>query len=283
MKKVIPLLFVFCTALAITAGVLLPGFVSSAQDRKLQKTIRTYKTEGIQFHPVAQVLDSLQLIAGKNYCAIDFSGGGSPDDQGPFSTKVRLNADGAYKAALEALRFLKEQGAVGIEQGSYPIHSEKAQLAISMDQSTCAVVWDCELRDDRAGPEVDMLIDDQSGKMLSLNVVLNEAPISVKGENSPEKTANNFFMRLATVFSNYYGLQCKKVDLDPPIQWNSNLSRLKGSPDHYYDVTGSAILEDKSGATLEIPVKSYGGTYQFNNCDEIIAAQSGWMNVGESK
>lgn len=267
MKKLIPVLFVLCTALAITAGFLLPCFVSSAQDITLQKTTRTYETKELQFHPVAQISDSLRLVAGK-YTSVNFSRikNARVTYSASLSSEVRLNADGAYKAALEALRFLKEQGAVGIESKGYPIHRENTQLAISADQSTSAILWECELRDDNAGQLVDMLIDDRSGKMLSLDVVSNVNPISAKGENSPQKKANDFFVHLATIFSRYYGLQCKTVKLDP-VQWDSNFSQLNGLTDRYYTVRGVALLEEKSGEMLTLPLGTYCGTYEFNNCD----------------
>ena len=267
MKRFIPILFAFCTALAIAAGFLLPGFVSSAQDKKLQRTTRTYETKGLQFHPVAQVSDSLRLVAGKS-TMIDLSRNKRPNARRvpttALSGECRLSADGAYKAALEALRFLKKQEAVGIEPGGYPIHRESAELAISEDQSTSAVLWECELRDDNAGQLVDMLIDDRSGKMLSIEVVSNTNPLAPNGGKSPQKLANDFFVRLATIFSDYYGLQYKTVQLGP-AQLDSDFSRLNGLPDCYYTVRGSAVLEGKSGETLTLPLETYCGTYIFNS------------------
>lgn len=267
MKKVIPVLFVLCTALVITAGFLLPGFVFSAQDSKLQKTTHTYETKGLQFHPVAQVSDSLRLVAGKS-TMIDLSRNKRPNARrvptAALSGECRLSADGAYKAALEALRFLKKEGTVGIEPEGYPIHRESAELAISEDQSTSAVLWECELRNDKAAQLVEMLIDDRSGKMLSIDVVSNTNPLAPNGEKSPQKLANDFFVRLATIFSDYYGLQCKTVQLGP-AQLDHEFSRLNGLPDCYYTVRGSAILEEKSGKTLTLPLETYCGTYLFND------------------
>lgn len=269
MKKFIPILFVLCTALAITAGFLLPGVVSSAQDRKLQKTTRTYETKGLQFHPVAQVSDSLRLVAGKS-TIIDLSRNKRPNAHrvptATLSGECRLSADGAYKAALEALRFLKKQGAVGIEPGGYPIHREIVELAISEDQSTSAVLWECELRDDNAGQLVEMLIDDRSGKMLSIDVVSNTNPLAPNGGGKPQKLANDFFVRLATIFSDYYGLQYKTVQLGS-AQLDRNFSQLNDLPYCYYNVRGSVTLCDESGKTLILPLGTACGTYVFNSLD----------------
>ena len=222
MKRFVPILFVFCTALAVTVGFFLPGFVSAMQDQELKTKVNTYEAANLQFHPVAQLKDSLQLLAGE-YTTVNLDGGSN------------LDADGAHQAALDTLKFLTEHGAVGILSEGYPGHTETPILAVSADKTMSAILWRCGLYNDRAGRWIDILIDDNSGKMLAFSIISDQKVISGQAAKNVQEQAHDFSSKLAGICADYYGWKIEDVQLGDAVQ----LDHSSG-----YSIKGSISISD---------------------------------------
>lgn len=265
MKRFVPILFVFCTVLAVAAGFLLPGFVSAMQDRGLQAKVNTYETDSLQFHAVAQITDSLRLLAG-GYTKVKLERGSS------------LDAEGAYQAALDALQFLIKQDAIGILPEGYPNHSETPFLAVSSDQSMSAVLWRCELYSNSTGKWINMLIDDNTGKMLAFGIVPDQEVISGQAEKSVREQASDFCNRLASTCARYYGWEAKDVQLDDAVHLddasnyliksdlqNSSYRIMYSDSSPGYSIKGSVTMITDSGESLTFPLTIIGNLYAFNS------------------
>lgn len=265
MKRFVPVLFVFCTALAVTAGFFLPGFVSSMQDQELKTKINTYEAASLQFHPVAQLKDSLQLLAGE-YTTVNLDGGSN------------LDAGGAHQAALDTLKFLTEHGAVGILSEGYPGHTETPILAVSADKTMSAILWRCGLYNDRAGRWIDILIDDNSGKMLAFSIISDQKVISGQAAKNVQEQARDFFSKLASICADYYGWKIEDVQLGDTLQLDNSSGYLMKSDSQNssyrimysdsssgYSVKGSVTMITDTGESLTFPLTILGNRYAFNS------------------
>lgn len=235
MKRTVPLLFICCTVLTAVAGFLLPGFLSGAQDGKIQAKTGVYETDAIRFHPIAQMEDSLRLL----------KDGGHPSINLPQKDGEKLNTEEAHQAALDALGFLKKNGAPGIVPNGYSIHVEESFLAISSDSTRSAIVWDCGFYQNEEGDSVNMLIDDSSGKMLAFKV---ESSHRITAENGEEYSAEALAKFLPKICSVYFG-------------WKFEITRAD-SPFH-----GEFTLIDQAGNALTFPYRVSDKAYTFNSTD----------------
>ena len=237
MKRTVPLLFVCCTILTAVAGFLLPGFLSGAQDGKIQAKTGVYETDIIRFHPVAQMEDSLRLLKDDGHTLSLFQKDGG-----------KRNIDGAHQAALEALRFLEKNGAPGIVPNGYSTHTEMPFLAVSSDNARSAVLWECGFYHKEGGDLVNMIIDDSSGKMLAFKVASSHRIIAEKEE---EYNAEPFAKRLSKICSIYFGWKIKAAKTESPFK-------------------GEITLTDQSGNALTFPYKVANNSYTFNSTDFVI-------------
>lgn len=232
MKRTVPLIFVCCTVLTAVAGFLLPGFLSGAQDGKIQAKTGVYETDAIRFHPVAQMEDSLRLLEDNGHTFISLY----------QKNCGKLNADGAHQAALEALQFLEKNGAPGIVPDGYSSHIEAPLLGVSSDNTRSAVLWECELYHNSEGGTVKFLIDDSSGKMLAFNVESTHRIISAEEE---EHNAEPFVKRLSKICAVYFGWKIKTCKQESPFH-------------------GEFTLTDQAGNILTFPYKINDDFYTFN-------------------
>ena len=243
MKRFVPILFIFCTAIAVTVGFFLPGFVSAMQDQELKTKVNTYEATSLQFHPVAQLKDSLHLLAGE-YTTVNLKGGSN------------LNADGAHQAALDTLKFLAEHGAVGILSEGYPDHTETPVLAVSADKTMSAILWRCGLYNTRIGRWIDILIDDNSGKMLAFSIISDQKVISGQATKNVQEQTHDFNSKLASICTDYYGWKIENVQLGDAVQLDNSSG---------YSIKGSISISDGSGDLLTFPLRIFGNLYAFNS------------------
>lgn len=243
MKRFVPILFIFCTAIAVTVGFFLPGFVSAMQDQELKTKVNTYEATSLQFHPVAQLKDSLHLLAGE-YTTVNLDGGSN------------LNADGAHQAALDTLKFLTEHGAVGILSEGYPGHRETPVLAVSADKTMSAILWRCSLYNTRIGRWIDILIDDSSGKMLAFSIISDQKVISGQATKNVQEQTHDFYSKLASICTDYYGWKIENVQLGDAVQLDNSSG---------YSIKGSISISDGSGDLLTFPLRIFGNLYAFNS------------------
>ncbi|MEA4813366.1 MAG: hypothetical protein VB112_00450 [Oscillospiraceae bacterium] len=243
MKRFVPVLFIFCTALAVAAGFFLPGFVSAMQDQELKTKISTYEAASLQFHPVAQLKDSLQLLAGE-YTTVNLDGGSN------------LDTDGAHQAALDTLKFLTEHGAVGILSEGYSGHTETPVLAVSADKTMSAILWRCGLYNDRAGRWIDILIDDNSGKMLAFSIISDQKIIFGQARKNVQEQAHDFSGKLASICTDYYGWKIEDVQLGDAVQLDNSSG---------YSIKGSISISDDTDDLLTFPLTIFGNRYAFNS------------------
>jgi hypothetical protein len=242
MKRAIPILLVFCALLAIVSGFFLPSFVSSMQDQKLKTKVNTYETSSLQFHPVTQLKDSLQLLTGEY--TTEYLENGS-----------NLDADGAHQAALDTMQFMKAQGAAGILSEEYQDHTEAPFLVVSADKTMSAIMWRCSLYNQNLDEWVDILIDDSSGKMLSFNMISDQEILTGQSTEDIEGQAYKFSSKLADIYSNYYGWKIEDVRVNGALT-KDNLSG--------YSTKGSIKMRDDEGNLVVFPLTISGKQYTFN-------------------
>ena len=242
MKRRIPILLIFCALLAIVLGFFLPSFVSAMQDQKLKTKVNTYETSSLQFHPVAQLKDSLRLLTGKY--TTEYLENGS-----------NLDADGAYQAALVTMQFLMDQGAVGILPDGYPKHTETPVLMVSEDKTMSAAMWRCGLYSQKINKWIDILIDDSSGKMVAFNIISDQEILTGQSTKDVKEKAYEFSSKLADICSDYYGWKTESVQVDDTLQID-NL--------HGYSIKGSIRMRDDGGEVVEFPLTISGNLYAFN-------------------
>lgn len=253
MKRFVPVLFVFCTALAVAAGFFLPGLVSAVQDQELKTKINTYEAASLQFHPVAQLKDSLQLLSGE-YTTVHLDGGNN------------LDADGAHQAALNTLKFLTGHGAFGILSEGYPDHTETPILAVSADKTMSAILWRCGLYNNRAGRWIDILIDDNSGKMLAFDIISDQKVVSGQATENVQEQAHDFSYKLASICADYYGWKIEDVQIGDAVLEEVQLGdavQLDNSSG--YSIKGSISISDDSDDLLTFPLTIFGNLYAFNS------------------
>ncbi|CAB1248096.1 MAG: hypothetical protein SOH93_05385 [Oscillospiraceae bacterium] len=242
MKRAIPILLIFCALLAIVSGFFLPSFVSAMQDQKLKTKVNTYETSSLQFHPVTQLKDSLQLLTGEY--TTEYLENGS-----------NLDGDGAYQAALDTMRFMAAQGAAGILSEKCPDHTEMPFLVVSADKTMSAIMWRCALYSKSFNKWIDILIDDSSGKMLAFNMISDQAVIDAQSTKDAKEQANKFSSKLADICSNYYGWKTENVQINGVLT-KDNLSD--------YSIKGSIKMRDDGGDLVVFPLTISGDQYTFN-------------------
>lgn len=242
MKRFIPILLIFCVLLAIVSGFFLPSFVSAMQDQELKTKINTYETSSIQFHPVAQLKDSLRLLNGE-YTTEDRENGS------------HLDADGAHQAAVDTMQFMTAQGAVGILSEGYQGHTEAPFLVVSADKTMSAIMWRCSLYSENLNKWIDILIDDSSGKMLSFNMISDQDVIDTQSTKDVKEQAYELSSKQADVYSNYYGWKIENVQVNDILP----IANLSG-----YSIKSTIEMRDDEGNLVVFPLTISGNQYTFN-------------------
>lgn len=157
---------VWLTAAALTLlllGILLPDIVSAAQSRSVTAGQQQYEVETIQLQTLeasAGLYDVLRLVSGE-YRTMSLTGGNV------------LTEDEAYLKAIQTLEFISGYK-LNIHLQDYTVHKETPVLVYTEDGETAAVLWQCELLDYTNDISIYMLIDDESGKMVSFQYLAAE-------------------------------------------------------------------------------------------------------------
>lgn len=237
-QRVAVLILAVCTGLAAAAGLLLPGFISAGQDRRLQSETDVYATDGpesISLHPVAQLEDSLSLLSNGYPVAYEKSEG------------KKLNAAGAHRAALNTVSFLSAHGITGIPSKCSGSHSETTLLAINSGKAKSAIVWLCSLHDTASGNAL-ILIDDNSGKMLSFTFT-SSGPILPGTLEEAESRMKMRAVQLSETCADYYGW---KADPFKPTVFTRD------------KVEGTIPLRSSPAGTLSLPFELGDRICSFN-------------------
>lgn len=238
MRQKTNILFIIGSLVALIVGFAIPGVISTIQDSNLKSQVIRYESDTMQFRTSDQITDNLQLMA-NGYSLIELNTG-----------KVH-NANDAYKSTLEVLKFFKENGMDSLSLDKYVHHEEKPYFAVSKDKSVTAVIWQCRLYDD-SGNELFLMLDDNSGKMLSFMFVpINDDNFS-KGNANYQRQAYDVANRFAGVCALYYGFEVKEVIADSSVYLD----------EHW--IWGTITFSNVTETLMPITFLIDNGKYSFN-------------------
>lgn len=154
-------IYLTVTFLILTAGFFLPGIISEIQDRELESQVSRYEATNVQFNqPVnTDILENMRLASG-GYAWVDLQKGD------------KLDGAGAAAAAGEALAFFADALPWEIDAGSFTPEATRPFLVVGEERT--ALLWACVLSDEY-GNTAGMLIDDESGLMVSFKTAIAAA------------------------------------------------------------------------------------------------------------
>ena len=154
-------IYLTVTFVILTAGFFLPDIISEIQDRGLGSQVSRYEAINVQFNQPANtdILENMRLASG-DYAWVDLQKGD------------KLDGAGASAAAGEALAFFADALPWKIEAGGFTPEATRPFLVV--DEERTALLWACVLTDEY-GNTAAMLIDDESGMMVSFKAAIAAA------------------------------------------------------------------------------------------------------------
>lgn len=193
------------TALFTIAGFFLPHIVSSVFDCRQETETSYYKTGEVQLLLAddASLANRLTLVS-SGYNSISLTDG------------TNLSEDEAYAAVLSALALLSDERISIQFPEAVTAYSLSPFLALPRGGAgISAVFWHCSLADE-AGNSMTMVLDDDSGKLLSFSLYLSDAETAKNSDVVlPSKQESSYLMvknyaarvpeDLAEAFGEYYG------------------------------------------------------------------------------
>lgn len=237
MKKLTGLLLPILALTILATGFLLPDIVSAYQHSILQSETERYDTNIVHLETAApNRLSEVLRLAARGYKKIQTDFGKS------------LTADDAYLCAQNLLDSLSDSGLIALgwnlstAEGTGPVVVYKLTPVIAVDESgkDAAVLWECEFSDSSNSQLLSLVLDDESGKMVSL--LYREGgnlTTATVGEDSSSATK-----RWANFCQQYYGFQLTEIFVD------TREGSLLDEDRVLYDFTLS--LQDENGQTLEL-------------------------------
>ena len=202
-----------------------------------------YAVETVQLKAASKtipVIDALKLVSGK-YKEVNLESGNM------------LNAEEAYRSALETLEFIMENDILpDLEMytsykekpvtfySNYPdmkryiAHKEMPNMIYTEDGENATVVWSCEFSNPVIGSSILLLLDDESGKMLSFLYTSPTDSEDQDGTFEDSFSADSW----AKMCMRYYDFQSAEV-----------LTVLQDNVDEQYEIT----FKSDDGKNLTLP------------------------------
>ncbi len=232
-------LFASISVLAVIFGMSFPGIMAIIEDQSANDVENQYKITNPQLTPTVTLPDVIRLISGK-YTRVDLETGNA------------LTKEEAYRHALKVIDFFKNDEALPFPKNGFDSYSAAPFLAVASDGSATVVLWQVSLYSKTERGEVNLVLDDSSGKMASCSFYMTDSLEAYDAApNSGLSLSGTQIDHMAKLFADYFGFELTAVKID-----NSN-----GKKEIY---SGTAYYRDNTGATLSVPITCIENSFLFN-------------------
>ncbi|MCD8330065.1 MAG: hypothetical protein LUC27_05160 [Lachnospiraceae bacterium] len=250
-------------AAALLAGYLLPEAVSAAQDRRLNGSAEEAAVQTVQLEMGSDLtlVEKLQVLAAETYSELSLT---SAQQMEYEEATVRL------KTELE--RLFEEDDL--LFAGDFSETEHRVRLLVSGEEYV--LLWEFTLENED-GDRLQVQLDDDSGRILSLQYTLQEGTVSDIYMFLEEKGRNvwDYADELAVRYVEYLQDSGELTDVtevlyawaeDPGRIWKPEYAEASGNAVVYDSVSGQeAVAETEQADPSKIPAESFLGNEVYDS------------------